>query len=57
MGCLPKALLFEAFKLGIRILNDALKKIENEAKESIKKQNMNTLKSNILPMHGNLVNK
>ena len=57
MGCLPKALFFNAFKLGIRILNDALMKIENVAKEGIKKQNMNTLKSNILPMHGNLVNK
>ena len=38
LGCLPISAFFYAFKLGIRIIKDAHKRIRIEAKESIKKQ-------------------
>ena len=49
MGYLPRSSFFIAIKMGSVIRVDA--------KESIKKQIQNTFKSNMLPMHRNLVNK
>ena len=57
MGYLPRSAFFIAIKMGSVILMMVSQEIRVEAKESIKKQIQNTFKSNMLPMHRNLVNK
>ena len=57
MGYLPRSAFFIAIKMGSVISMMHSQEIRVEAKESIKKQIQNTFKSNMLPMHRNLVNK
>ena len=58
MGCLPQALFFNAFQLGIMILNDADVRMRVEANKRASRNNYkNTFKSNPLPMRNNLVEK
>jgi len=57
MGYLPRSAFFIAIKMGSVISMMHSQEIRVEAKESIKKQIQNTCKSNMLPMHRNLVNK
>jgi hypothetical protein len=47
----------EVIKMGSAVLMMHSQEIVLEAKESIKKQIQNKFKSNMLPMHKNLVNK
>ena len=57
MGYLPRSSFFIAIKMGSAVLMMHSQEIVFEAKESIKRQIENTLKSNMLPMKRNLVNK
>jgi hypothetical protein len=57
MGYLPRSSFFIAIKMGSAVLMMHSQEIVFEAKESIKRQIQNTFKSNMLPMHRNLVNK
>src|SRR5215218_7199608 len=52
-----EVLFFIAIKMGSAVLMMHSQEIEVEAKESIKRQIQKTFKSNMLPMHKNLVNK
>src|SRR5215203_2610098 len=57
IGYLPRSSFFIAIKMGSAVLMMHSQEIVFEAKESIKRQIQNTFKSNMLPMHRNLVNK